>query len=104
MEKECEKRELVPAEKAPGALGKAIGSLGAHAKETVDKAQNTVMHAVDRNGNGKIDGRRFRPDAGKPRGRRGGGKRRGCCGRHGLKAGSAAMGKAFSEARLELDP
>lgn len=53
MKKECEKSELMPAEKAPGALSKAIGSLGAHAKETVVKAQNSVMHAVDRNGNGK---------------------------------------------------
>ena len=51
MTKELEKSELMPTEKAPSAFGKAMGSLGAHAKETVTKAQSTVMHVVDKNGN-----------------------------------------------------
>lgn len=103
MKKECEKSGLVPAEKAPGALGKAIGSLGAHAKETVAMAQNTVMHAVDRNGNGKIDAEDFGLTRENIEGAGEAVKDAAIAAGHGLKAGGAAMGKAFSEARLELD-
>ncbi len=103
MKKECEKSELMPAEKAPGALSKAIGSLGAHAKETVVKAQNSVMHAVDRNGNGKIDAEDFGLTRENLEGAGEAVKGAAIAAGHGLKAGSAAMSQAFAEARLELD-
>ena len=103
MKKELENNVLTPTEKAPNSFGKAMGHLGVHAKETVAKAQSAVMHAVDKNGNGKIDAEDFGltrenlEDAGETM------KGVALAAGHGLKAGSAAMGKAFAEARLELD-
>ena len=55
MKKELENNVLTPTEKAPNSFGKAMGHLGVHAKETVAKAQSAVMHAVDKNGNGKSE-------------------------------------------------
>lgn len=103
MKKELEKSELMPMEKAPSAFGKAMGSLGAHAKETVTKAQGTVMHVVDKNGNGKIDAEDFGLTRENLKGAGETVKGVAIAAGHGLKAGSAAMGKAFAEARLELD-
>ena len=103
MKKELENNVLTPTEKAPNSFGKAMGHLGVHAKETVAKAQSAVMHAVDKNGNGKIDAEDFGltrenlEDAGETM------KGVALAAGHGLKAESAAMGKAFAEARLELD-
>lgn len=103
MKKELERSESTPTERAPGAFGKAMGNLGTHAKEAVVKAQSTVMCAVDKNGNGKIDAEDFGLTRENLEGAGETVKGVAIAAGHGLKAGSTAMGKAFAEARMELD-
>lgn len=103
MKKEFRKSEPMPTEKAPNVFERAMGNLGVHAKETVAKAQSTVIHAVDKNGNGKIDAEDFGLTRENLEGAGETVKGVAIAAGHGLKAGSAAMGKAFAEARSGLD-
>lgn len=53
MKKELETDSLTSTEKPQSSFGKVMENLGAHAKETVTRAQSTIAHAVDKKRNRK---------------------------------------------------
>lgn len=103
MEKELKKTGSQSEEKTSRSFGKALGSLGLHARDAAAKAQSAITKVVDRNGDGKIGAEDFGLTQENLEVAGGAVKGAAIAASHGLKAGGSAMGKAFSDARLQAE-
>lgn len=103
MEKELKKAGSQPEEKSSRSFGETLGSLGLHARDAAAKAQSAITKTVDRNGDGKIDAEDFGLTRESLEAAGDAVKGAAIAAGRGLKAGGSAVGKAFSDTRLQAE-
>ena len=84
-------------------LGKAVAGASAMAKDTAAKTQKTILSAVDKNGNGKIDRDDFGLGDEDLQEAKEKAKKLASAAEQSIRTGSDRLGKALSDAKLEMD-